>query len=166
MFALVDEADFADVSRWNWCAIRSRSKAGGLYSWYAIRGRAPSDAGGKKAPVSLHRYLLGEPPEEVDHCNRDGLDNRRENLRKATTQQNMMNSPSRRGSSKFKGVSWWVRDRNWRASIRSDYKTIHLGRFTTEEDAALAYDEAARRLHGEFARVNFPRDGERSALHD
>lgn len=163
-FTLVDEADFADASRWNWCAFRARSKTGGLYSWYAIRGRAPTDACGKKAPVSLHRYLLGEPPEEVDHRNRDGLDNRRENLRKVTHAQNMMNSPSREGSSRFKGVS---RSRNgWEAAIRDDYKTVRLGGFNLEEDAALAYDEAARRLHGEFARFNFPHEGERSALHD
>jgi hypothetical protein len=163
-FALVDEADFADVSRWNWCAVQKRSKANDLYAWYAFRGRTPEDVGGKTTPVLLHRHLLGEPPEDVDHRNRDGLDNRRENLRKATAQQNMMNSLSRGGSSRFKGASW--SRGQWRASIRLNYKTVHLGRFNTEEDAARAYDEAARRLHGEFARVNFPRDGERSALHD
>jgi len=49
----------------------------------------------------------------------------------------------------------------------ADVSRWHIGRFGTEEEAALAYDEAARSLHGsEFARVNFPRDGERSALHD
>lgn len=163
-FALVDEADFADVSRRNWCAIQKRSKTNNLYAWYALRGRTLEDAGGKKTPVLLHRYLLGEPPEEVDHCNGDGLDNRRENLRKATHRQNMMNSSSRKGSSRFKGVSWG-RD-CWIAMIRDNYRTVHLGGFAIEEDAARAYDEAARRLHGEFARVNFPRDGERSALHD
>lgn len=164
-FALVDEVDFADVSRWNWCAVQKRSKTNNFYSWYAFRGRTPDEANGRTTPVLLHRYLLGEPPEDVDHRNRDGLDNRRENLRKATHKQNMMNSPSRKGSSRFKGVSW---SRNhWRASIRDNYKTVHLGRFATEEEAARAYDEAARRLHGsEFARVNFPREGERSALHD
>jgi hypothetical protein len=158
LFALVDEADFADVSRWNWCAMQTRGV------WYAIRGRTPNDAGGKTAPVLLHRYLLGEPAEDVDHRDRDGLNNRRENLRKATSTQNSMNTMSRSGSSRFKGVSW---SRNhWRAAMRLNYKTIHLGRFDTEEEAARAYDEAARRLHGEFARVNFPLDGERSALHD
>ena len=163
-FALVDENDFAGVSRWNWCAVHTRSKTGDFYAWYAFRGRAPSDAGGKKAPVSMHRYLLGEPAEDVDHRNRDGLDNRRENLRKATSAQNGWNSSKRVGSSAFKGVFWSVG--KWEARIREHPKSIYLGRFDTEEDAARAYDEAARRLHGEFARVNFPRGGERSALHD
>lgn len=159
-FARVDERDFVDVSQWNWTLFRTR----GLE--YAMRGRTPEEieATGKRAPVLMHRYLMSEPPEEVDHKNRDGLDNRRENLRKASTIQNGANSRSRGGASRFKGV-YRHRD-GWRSSIRNNYKTIHLGKFDSEEDAARAYDEAARRLHGEFARVNFPRDGERSALHD
>jgi hypothetical protein len=157
LFALVDEVDFADVSQWNWCAMRVRG------TWYAARGRTTDDAGGKTAPVLMHRYLLGEPAEEIDHCDRDGLNNRRENLRKVTHAQNGMNSLSRKGSSRFKGVA--RTSGRWRASIRSSYKTIHLGGFDTEDEAARAYDEVARRLHGEFARVNFPREGERSALH-
>jgi hypothetical protein len=133
---------------------------------YAARGRSPEEieATGKRAPVLMHRYLMGEPAEDVDHWNRDSLDNRRENLRLATASQNIANGLSRGGSSKFKGVSW-SRD-GWNASLRKNYKTIHLGRFDTEESAARAHDTAARQLHGEFARVNFPRDGERSALHD
>lgn len=161
LFAKVDASDFADVSRWNWCASPSGN---GLI--YVARGRTPEErqATGKHAPVLLHRYLMGEPDEDVDHKNLDPLDNRRENLRKASAQQNGANSRSRVGSSQFKGVSWTRGE--WRASIRLHYRTIHLGKFDSEEDAARAYDEAARRLHGEFARVNFPREGERSALHD
>jgi hypothetical protein len=160
MFARVDAADFVDISRWNWCA----SKGGRGKGYYAARGRSPEEikSTGKRAPVLMHRYLMGEPPEDIDHWNRDSLDNRRKNLRKATTSQNIANGLSRGGSSRFKGVS---RSRgHWRAVIRKDYKTLHLGRFDTEEAAAQAHDEAARRLHGEFARVNFPRDGELSAL--
>ena len=166
MFALVDEADFVDVSRWNWCATRPGGAEKGGYTWYAMRGRTPSDAGGKTCPVLLHRYLLGEPTQKIDHRDGNGLNNRRENLRKATSAENGRNSIKRtQSSSKFKGVSLH-RNQHWYASIRVNYKTIHLGRFNTEEEAARAYDEAARRLHGEFARVNFPRDGEQSALHD
>lgn len=164
MFARVDTADFADVSRWNWCATRrgGRKKA----AYYAVRGQTQKEVevSGRTGVILMHRYLLGEPPEDVDHRSRDTLDNRRENLRKATASQNGANSMARKGSSKFKGVSG---SRGlWRVALRKDYKTIHIGRFDTEEEAARAHDEAARRLHGEFARVNFPRDGERSALHD
>jgi hypothetical protein len=164
MFTLVDEADFAILSQWNWSA----SKTGGTGDrhWYAQRGRTPSEIteGGKTAPILMHRYLLGDPIEGVDHKNRNSLDNRRENLRKASTVQNSANSMSRAGSSKFKGVSW--RRNRWCAVIRDHYKTTYLGSFDIEEEAARAYDEAARRLHGEFARVNFPIGNERSALHD
>lgn len=161
LFAKVDTADFADVSRWNWCA-----SPGGNGLVYVARGRTPEErrATGKHAPVLLHRYLMGEPDEDIDHKNLNTLDNRRENLRKANSTQNGSNSRSRGGSSKFKGVSG-RRDR-WHADIRVNYKTTHLGKFDSEEAAARAYDEAARRLHGEFARVNFPVVGERSALQE
>lgn len=160
-FAKVDEGDFADLSRWNWYLFKS---SGSLK--YAVRGRTLEERAdvGLTGSVSMHRYLMGEPQGEVDHCNGDGLDNRRENLRQATHAQNMMNAPSQTGSSRFKGVSW--SRKYWRASIRDNYKTVHIGRFDTEEEAARAYDDAARRLHGAFSRVNFPREGERSALRD
>jgi hypothetical protein len=163
MFARVDAADFADVSRWNWCAT---TRGGGKGGYYAARGRSPKEvkSTGKRAPILMHRYLMGEPPEDIDHWSRDSLDNRRKNLRKATTSQNGANSKSRGGASRFKGV--YNSRGYWFAALRKNYKTINLGRFDTEKEAALAHDEAARRLHGEFARVNFPRDGERSALHD
>lgn len=167
LFARVDVADFADVSRWNWTATK-RGKGNGsrITSYYAARGRSPKEVETtrKRAPILMHRYLMGEPLEDIDHRNRDSLDNRRENLRKATASKNGANSKSRGGSSKFKGVS--LTRGLWRASIRVNYKTTYLGGFDSEETAARAYDEAARRLHGEFARVNFPRRGERSALHD
>lgn len=162
-FARVDATDFADVSRWNWCVFQSGGKKG---PEYAARGRTPEEieATGKRSVVLLHRYLMGEPSADIDHRNGDGLDDRRKNLRIATSSQNGANSRSRKGTSKFKGVS---RSRgHWRAAMRYNYKTIHLGRFDTEEEAARAHDEAARRLHGEFARVNFPVGDERSALQE
>jgi hypothetical protein len=117
--------------------------------------------------VTLHRWILNaDETKDVDHKNGDGLDNRRENLREATAAQNARNAKKRpSAASKFKGVNRDTSrtDRIWRARIRVDCKLIHLGRFSTEEEAARAYDEAARRLHGEFACVNFPIGGEQSA---
>jgi hypothetical protein len=160
-FAIVDEADFADLSQWNWFLIPTTD--GRLY---ASRRRVPEElkAGNKTKHILMHRYLLGEPTEGVDHCDRNGLNNRRKNLRKATTIQNNANTMSRTGSSRFKGVS--KHRHTWRATIQDHGKCIRIGCFETEEEAARAYDEAARRLHGEFARVNFPIGNERSALHD
>lgn len=142
--------------------------------WYLFRdprtGRRYAVREEHGVQVKLHRRLLGaSDTEDVDHINGDGLDNRRENLRKATPKQNTRNARKRTsGTSKYKGVcadvSGSARSR-WRARIRVNRKLIHLGRFATEEKAAHAYDEAARKFFGEFACVNFPINGEQSAHH-
>lgn len=97
-----------------------------------------------------------EPPPDhmhLDHVNGNSLDNRRENLRIASTNENArncrMSSANRHG---IKGIYWAKRDRVWRASIRLNYKTIHLGSFLTKGLAAVAYAKASIRYHGEFAR--------------
>lgn len=161
-FAKVDEADFTDVSRWNWC-VSAPPKS---HTKYAMRGRTDDEraSSGLRAPIMLHRYLMGEPDTEIDHANGNGLDCRRANLRVAAHVENMHNSRSRAGTSRFKGVS--RSGKAWRVVMRMHYKTIFIGKFANEEEAARAYDEAARRMHGAFACLNFPRDGERSALHD
>jgi len=108
----------------------------------------------------MHRLILNAPPDlKVDHINGNGLDNRKENLRLATTPQNVRNARlSLRNSSGFKGVK--RKRQKWQASIVFNGKTIRLGVFDAREDAARAYDIAALLLHGEFARVNFPKESE------
>lgn len=98
----------------------------------------------------------------VDHINGDTLDNRRCNLRVCTAEQNSRNVKARAGTSRFKGVCLDVS--GWHAQIRQGCKTTHLGFFKTEEEAARAYDAAARSRHGDFASLNFPVPGEASAL--
>jgi AP2 domain/HNH endonuclease len=95
----------------------------------------------------------------VDHINGNGLDNRRTNLRPATSAENARNRRSQRGSSSpYKGVSWIRSRRNWRANLRVGDRLIHLGSYTDPADAARAYDAAALKYFGEFARLNFPED--------
>ena len=95
--------------------------------------------------------------QELDHSNGDKLDNRLSNLRPATRGQNQHNQkPRKGGASRNKGVYWHKRSGKWRAYITHNGKRIHLGYFTNEPDAGKAYDTAARRLFGEYARCNFP----------
>jgi len=95
----------------------------------------------------------------VDHINGDGLDNRRANLRLATPSQNNCNKPGFNKSSKYKGVSRTdLKKKQWRAVIHYNNEMIHLGRFCNEVAAAKAYDKAAKKYHGEFAYLNFPKE--------
>jgi hypothetical protein len=113
---------------------------------------------GRRDVALMHRVLLAAPEElDVDHINGDRLDNRRSaNLRLATNQQNSWNQGlCARNTSGFKGVSWHSRDYVFQASIRVGGRQITLGYFAYSISAARAYDDAARRYYGEFARTNF-----------
>lgn len=112
----------------------------------------------------MHRVILGVASEKwIDHENRNGLDNRRENLRVATNRQNLQNSRKRSGTvSRFKGVSFDKHYRKWQARIQActigpggHVRRVFLGSFDDEEDAARAYDAAALASFGRFARMNF-----------
>lgn len=108
--------------------------------------------------IPIHRFIMGVAEKsvreiEVDHVNGDRLDNRRSNLRLCTRKENACNVASRSRSG-FKGV---VRERRkWRAVIQFDGQVHQLGRFSAPEDAARAYDVAAKKYHGVFAKLNFP----------
>lgn len=151
--AVVDDADADEVSRFTWSAF-----------WCAKAKRYYASRREGERTILLHRHLLGvtDPAVQVDHRNHDGLDNSRSNLRLCTNRQNQQNQRKRSGtSSRFKGV-FRFRSGKWAAQIssgalRSDgsRKRVHLGYFLDEEDAARAYDAAARREFGEFARLNF-----------
>jgi predicted Zn-ribbon and HTH transcriptional regulator len=102
----------------------------------------------------MHQLIAGS--RNVDHVDGNGLNNRRSNLRPATKSQNGANARKNPGkTSRYKGV-FWDRERSaWQAKIMVNRKALSLGRFASEEDAALAYDLAAREAFGEFALTNF-----------
>lgn len=147
MVAIVDDEDYDLATAGNkWQAYRGRS------TYYAQRHTSRAD-GRPGTSQRMHTLLTGW--KLVDHINRDGLDNRRSNLRPANTSQNMANSALRRDStSGFKGVTWDGQSRKWRAQITAFGKHRTLGAFDDPVEAAQAYDAAALELFGEFARVN------------
>jgi hypothetical protein len=101
--------------------------------------------------------MLFPAAKEVDHWDGSGLNNRRYNLRDVTRIQNQMNQKKKRGgSSRFKGVSRRKNAKKWAARIVVNDKRLWLGVFASETKAAKAYDAAAKKYFGEFARLNFP----------
>lgn len=105
----------------------------------------------------IWKMVHGVDPESIDHINGNPADNRLANLRACTTAENGRNYHKPAGGSLYRGVCWVKRDRKWAARI-SDGKNgkVSLGNFNDEVDAARAYDRAARKLHGQFATLNFP----------
>lgn len=145
--ALIDEEDEKRVRKYEWI---SHKRDNTVYARMR-HVRIPDHH------RSLHRYIVKAPRGvNVDHINGNGLDNRRSNLRLCSHAQNLRNRKARSSealTSKFKGVSLSPSN-TWRASIGYNGKNIYLGSFKTEIDAALAYDRAALKWHGEFARTN------------
>lgn len=128
-----------------------------LGKWY--RGGSGRVELVKDHRVTLHRIIgtrMGIPfDSEIDHENRDKLDNRRSNLRPATRAQNNRNRGKNKGCvSQYKGV--YPNRGKWASSIMIEGKRIWIGRFDNEIEAAKAYDAKAKELHAEFAVLNFP----------
>lgn len=128
------------------------------HSWHFDKGYAATkarDENGQRRHLFMHRLISATPEGfDTDHINMDRLDNRSANLRHATRAENLRNVPARScNTSGFKGVSWNVATKKWQAHIRFDGKQHSLGHHLTPEDAFAAYCNAAKQMHGEFARA-------------
>jgi len=106
--------------------------------------------------IPIHRFILNAPRElEIDHKNSNTLDNRRKNLRLCTHKQNSASrKKNKNNTTGYKGIFYCRPYKCWDARIGRDKRTIHLGRFDNKIEAARAYNEAAKKLHGEFAKLN------------
>lgn len=136
--ALVDDVDYEALSTFKW-----------MYhnSGYASR---------TMNHIMMHRVIMGAAKGElVDHINGNKLDNRRENLRIATRSQNNANTVKRKdNTSGYRGVSKEHRGKRYRVQIQHNGKKIAICGFKTPEDAAKAYNQIAKELHGDFAKLN------------
>lgn len=139
--AIVDDEDFEWLSKFKWC----------FDCGYAARRTTKKE--GMKL-VYMHRYMSNVPNDmEIDHINGDKLDNRRENLRICTHSENVLNQPIHKNSKTGKkGV--FKHQGKFVAAIRINNKKIYIGIYSTVDEASKAYDEAAKKYHGEFARLN------------
>lgn len=143
--ALVDEEDAKLLEGHSWFLLK-RPGDKNIYARAKIKGK----------PVLMHRLILEAPKGSIiDHINGNGLDNRKSNLRFCSMRDNSRNRKIHIGNkSGFKGVLWKVRNKKWQARICVNYKDISLGLFLDKEDAARAYNAAARKYFGEFAYLN------------
>lgn len=143
-FALVDNDVYEQLNQHEW----RYHKRG-----YAVRW-AKTEKG--RLFLSMHRVIMQTPSEmHTDHRDGDGLNNRRGNLRVCTQNQNMFNRVTHKNNKcGYKGVYWQVGHEKWRVTVYKNKRKIHVGYFTDLIEAAEAYNEAALKHYGEFARLN------------
>lgn len=121
----------------------------------AVKWHASSEGYARNSKLGMmHRYLMGNPKGQVDHINGNRSDNRRANLRLATQRQNMQNRHYGWGTSKYRGVIWSRNHDAWQVRIKVNGKSIYLGLFRSEIEAAEAYNAAKDKYFGEYAGPN------------
>ena len=150
-FALVDDCEYEYLNQWKWCARRNGN------TFYAVRNSRKTECEKRKL-ILMHQVILqrmGIEFEQVDHIDGNGLNNCRSNLRAATKQENGCNrNKQKNNTSGRKGVGWNKQHQKWQAQIQVNGKQIHLGYFDDIEDAVRAYNQAAKKHFGKFARLN------------
>lgn len=137
--AIIDVDDIGKIKKYKWC----------LRGNYVVTNYL-------EGFLCLHHIIGGDPKNKFsDHKDRNPLNNRKNNLRLASQSQNLMNRPMQSNNkSGFKGVHWSNRSKRWISKIKANCKEIYIGSFIEKIDAAIAYNKAALKYHGEFAYIN------------
>lgn len=140
LFVLIDDDDYDLVSGYKWGIQKSNCN-----NIYAVNYSAGL----------MHRLIMNANKNQIiDHIDNNGLNNQRCNLRLCSHSQNMRNRKPSVHSSKYLGVSWNKYHEAWDVRITSNHKKIYLGKYRDEKEAAKAYNDAAKKYHGEFASLN------------
>lgn len=147
-YALVDDEDYEEISKYKW-----HLKPNG----YAARMGRISDGERRGKEIYMHRQVMQFPDESVDHIDQNKLNNcKSDNLRTCNASQNAMNRCkfNKTSSSSYKGVSFDKYAKKWRAQLVNNGQRFSLGFYSTEIEAARAYDKKARELCGEHTCPN------------
>jgi hypothetical protein len=150
--ALIDDEDFEGLNEYEWTGVQIHR------SWYA---RRYEQVDGKQRPIFMHREIMKAGKGTcVDHRNKDGMDNQKENLRFGTVAQSQYGRRLNKNSSTgYKGVFWNTRKSKYYAQIYKSGRRTSLGAYHNPIDAAKAYNQAALLYFGEYARLNeIPKD--------
>lgn len=148
--AVVDDEDYEWLSQWKWSATKNKKRK----TWYAVRGEGKRPF---RRLILMHRQIMSaQGSVQVDHRDLDGLHNWRRNLRVCTNSENNRNKGLQKNSTTgYKGVSWHKQSGKYQSKIQANGKHYRLGLYNNPVDAALAYDRAAAKMHGEYAKLNF-----------
>lgn len=145
LYSMVDDDDYSKINNYKWFLQNGR---------YVKRSVPRRDGRRGTETILMHRQIMGNSKQWIDHKNGDGLDNRKENLRYCTQSQNCMNARKKSSNkSGHIGVHWDKKRNKWKAEIKVYYKNKYLGRFARIKDALNARKEAEIILFGEFRKT-------------
>lgn len=151
-YVIVDDEDFEWLNQWKWTACVKK---------WGIIGFRHFRENGKQHTVQMHREILKHhgfniEDLQIDHINHNTLDNRKEQLRIATPQENSRNTRIHKNNkSGFKGVSWSKSNKKWVTFLRVNKKSKYIGQFDNKIQAAIAYNKACKKIYGEFSHLNY-----------
>ena len=147
--AIIDDEDFDYVNKLKWHPVKNFNTGTMYFQAHVYKN-------GKRTSISMHRYIMKTPDGFcTDHINHNGFDNRKVNLRTCTTSQNGMNRKvSKNNTTGYKGVTFNKHSKSYKAYIKKDNKEYLIGYYKTADQAAIAYNIAAVKYFGEFARPN------------